>query len=256
MDPEPMALVDTAEEFKPIPIRRAEGRLGHALFGLRMVVDLQLLTCARFLAPLAATMRGRVLDVGCGEMPFRGFLPAEASYTGIDVPAAVDFGMRRHTEIIAFDGRHIPFPDEAFDHVLCTEVLEHAAEPDALVAEIWRVLRPGGTLVATVPFSARVHHAPHDFHRFTRYRLATLFAGFAMVAIEERGDDLAVIANKLIVVCMRLARPSPAWIWRLPLLVLAGPAALLALGVAHLSLRWGLGSKSDPLGYGIVARKD
>jgi SAM-dependent methyltransferase len=256
MGREAMMLTKMAEEFKPIPIRRADGRFGKTLFELRMLVDLQLLTCTRFLAPVLSKLRGRVLDVGCGEMPFRGFLPMQTSYTGIDLPTAGDFGMRRHAQIVAFDGRHIPFPDGAFDHVLCTEVLEHASEPDALVAEMWRVLRPGGTLVATVPFSARVHHAPHDFHRFTRYRLDTLFARFGAVDIEERGDDLAVIANKLVVVCVRLTLPSAAWAWRLPLLALTAPAALLALGVAHISLRWGLGSKSDPLGYGVVARKD
>ena len=69
---------------------------------------------------------------------------------------------------------------------------------------------PGGTLLATVPFAARVHHAPYDFHRFTRFRLAALFKDFRDVEVEERGDDLAVIANKLIAVAMRLARAAPA----------------------------------------------
>ncbi|MBR0644707.1 class I SAM-dependent methyltransferase [Plastoroseomonas hellenica] len=220
-----------------------------------MVVDLQLLTCVRFLRPILADMRGSVLDVGCGEMPFRGLLPPEARYTGIDIPAAEEFGMRRHSGIVNFDGLHIPFADESFDNLLCTEVLEHAADPVALVAEMLRVLRPGGTLAATVPFSARVHHAPHDYHRFTHYRLAAMFAGFADVKVTERGDDLAVIANKLIVVCMRLIRPSAALLWRLPLLLLLGPAALVALGIAHLSIRLGWGSLADPLGYGIHARK-
>ena len=60
-----------------------------------------------------------------------------------------------------------------------------------------RVLKPGGTLLATVPFSARVHYAPYDVHRFTKYALTEMFAGFEAVTIEERGNDLAVIANKL-----------------------------------------------------------
>ncbi|WP_421988550.1 class I SAM-dependent methyltransferase [Roseococcus sp.] len=244
-----------AEDFKPIPIRRAEGTLGRLLFALRITVDLQLLTCLRFLSPILAGMRGGVLDVGCGEMPFRGLLPADARYTGIDVPAAEDFGMTRNAEIVNFDGLHIPFPDDSFDHILCTEVLEHAQDPVGLVAEMLRVLRSGGTIAATVPFSARVHHAPHDYHRFTRYRLAELFAGFREVKVEERGDDLATIANKLIVVCMRLIQPSMALVWRLPLLPLVGLAALTALGIAHLSIRLGWGSKADPLGYGVFARK-
>lgn len=241
------------ESFKPIPVVRGEGPLGRALFGLRLVGDLQLLTCTRFLAPRLAQMHGDVLDVGCGEMPFRGFLPPGARYIGLDVPAADDFGMRRHPEVVDFDGLHIPFADASQDHVLCTEVLEHAEDPLALIAEMHRVLRPGGTLLVTVPFSARVHHAPHDHHRFTSFRLARMFAAFDEVRIEERGDDLAVIANKLIVVCARLAdRRRPL---RALLLLLAAPPALLALGLAHLSLWFGWGSKADPLGYAIVARK-
>ncbi|MBR0655825.1 class I SAM-dependent methyltransferase [Roseomonas arctica] len=220
-----------------------------------MVVDLQLLTCTRFLAPRLAQWQGAVLDVGCGEMPFRGLLGAGARYTGIDVPAASDFGMARHPEVLPFDGVSIPFGDGHFDHVLCTEVLEHAEAPEALVAEMRRVLKPGGTLLITVPFAARVHHAPHDYHRFTRFRLARLLDGFAEVSVEERGDDLAVLANKLIVIGMRLARPELALLWRLPALLVLAPVAGVALAVAHGSLWGGWGSPMDPLGYGAEARK-
>jgi SAM-dependent methyltransferase len=243
------------EEFKPIPIRREEGALGRLRFAIRMMVDLQLLTCVRFLAPRLAVMQGAVLDVGCGEMPFRRLLPSGTTYKAIDVPAADDFGMSRRPEIVDFDGIHIPFPDASFNHILCTEVLEHAADPAALVADMQRVLAPGGTIVATVPFSARVHHAPHDYHRFTRYRLAQIFSAIGAVEIYERGDDFSVIANKLIVVCMRLVQPGAALVWRLPLLLLALPPTLLALAIAHLSLWFGWGSKADPLGYGIFVRK-
>lgn len=250
-----MDYVHPSEDFKPIPIKRGSGLLGAAAFRLRMVLDLQLLTCFRFLKPVLSRMSGSVLDVGCGEMPFRGLLPQGCRYTGIDVAQADDFGMTRSSEIIAFDGVNIPFPDSSFDHLLCTEVLEHVKQPEALMAEMYRVLKPAGTLVMTVPFAARVHHAPHDFHRFTPYRLADLFSQFDRVDVNERGDDLAVIANKLIVVCMRLMRPSAALIWRLPLLLIVGPLAAIALAVAHLSLCLGWGSKSDPLGYGVSARK-
>ena len=245
------------EDFKPIPVRQGVGPLAGALSAARMVVDLQLLTCVRFLAPRLGQMSGAVLDVGCGEMPFRGRLGPAARYTGIDVQEAADFGMRRHDDIVPFDGRRIPFPDASFDHVMCIEVLEHAEDPQGLVAEMHRVLRPGGGLVVTVPFSARVHHAPYDFHRFTRFRLATMFAGFASADVSERGDDLAVIANKLIVVGARLVRLRP--LLTLPLrllaLVLVIPAAVVALGFAHLSLMFGWGSRMDPLGYGVLARK-
>jgi len=242
-----------AESFKPIPVRVGEGRVDRLRHAARCLVDLQLDTICRFLARELPEVRGDVLDVGCGEMPFRGMLPAGVRYVGIDVPQATTFGMTRSDAIVAFDGSHIPFPDGSFDHILCTEVLEHAEHPQMLISEMRRVLRPGGSLIATVPFSARVHHAPHDHHRFTPFRLAAMTAAFASVRIAPRGDDLAVIANKLIVVAMRLARPSPKWLWRLPLMLAMAPIALVFLAVAHLSGRFGWGALDDPLGYGIVA---
>jgi SAM-dependent methyltransferase len=250
-----MSQQPTVEAFRPIAIHRRAGSLGRLLFAARMAADLQMLTCVRFLKPHLSRLTGSVLDVGCGEMPFRGLINPAACYTGLDVPQASDFGMRGDGEIFSFDGRIIPFPDASFDNVLCTEVLEHAEDPLTLIAEMERVLKPGGTLLATIPFSARVHYAPHDYHRFTRFRLAQMFASLRDLEISERGDDLAVIANKVIVVCMRLAKPSVALLWRLPILVLLIPLALLALGIAHVSLLAGWGSRSDPLGYAIRGRK-
>ncbi len=246
-----MARAETIEEFKPVPVERGSGWLSPLLFRMRCWIDLPLVTCIRFVSAHRPALTGKLLDVGCGQMPFRHLLPASTSYTGIDIPDATAFGMRRNPEVIEFNGMHIPFPDNHFDAILCTEVLEHAAHPEVLVAEMHRVLRPGGKLVLTVPFSARVHHIPYDFHRFTSYGLKQLFGAFGKLAVEERGNDLAVIANKIIVVTVRQFN-----LLRWPLLALGIPASLIALAIAHLSLWFGWGSKFDPLGYGLVAQKD
>ena len=243
------------EAFRPIPLRVGDGISGRAGFFLRRVVDLQLNTVWKFLSPRFPLLQGDLLDVGCGEMPFRGMLPGGIRYTGIDVQQAGDFGMHDHDEIKIFDGRSIPFPDEHFDVVLCTEVLEHAEDPEALIAEMRRVLRPGGALLATVPFAARVHYAPHDYHRFTRFRLDAMFSQFCDVHIAERGDDIAVIANKLIVLWIRLARPSLWWWLRWPAALALMPVAVIFLVAAHLSMQTGSGSADDPLGYAVEAKK-
>ena len=82
-----------------------------------------------------------------------------------------------------------------------------------------------------------------------------MFKTFDHVNIEERGNDIAVIANKLIVVALRLIQPSRfrllSCIFLLPLL----PLALTFLLLAHLTMAFGLGSKDDCLGYGIMAVK-
>jgi SAM-dependent methyltransferase len=242
-----------AERVRPIPVRVSHGGTGRFLFALRQIPDLQLKTIWRFLAPHFETMQGDLLDVGCGEMPFRSLLPQGVRYIGIDVPQAVDFSMAGSADIREFDGRDIPFPDCSFDHILCTEVLEHAEDPHALIAEMHRVLRPGGILLATIPFSARVHYAPYDFSRFTKFGLSRLFAAFDAPHIEERGNDIAVIANKLIVLTARLLHPSLWSLFRVPAALLVGFAASFFLGAAHAAMAFGFGSKDDPLGYAVRA---
>ena len=252
-----MSMSSMKEEFKPIPVRRSPGLVGDILFHIRMMVDLQLLTCMRFLKPHLTRFTGKVLDVGCGEMPFRSMLGKDAIYTGIDVAGAQEFGMQTHPDIVAFDGVLIPFPDATFDHIMCTEVLEHVESPHVLVEEMRRVLRIGGTIVVTVPFAARVHHAPYDFQRLTCFALRNLFSAFEGVVVVERGDDFAVVANKLIAIAVRLLSPKPifSWLWRLPIFLLLAPFLSFALCMAHLSLLFGWGSRTDPLGYAIYAVK-
>lgn len=243
------------EQMKPVPVRIRSGFAGQCAFWLRRSADLQLQTIWRFLGPILPALEGKVLDVGCGEMPFRFALTGNVQYTGIDVAAADSFGMTRDSAIQLFDGRQIPFPDDHFHHVLCTEVLEHAEDPEMLMAEMYRVLKPGGSLILTVPFSARVHHAPYDFHRFTSYRLAQLLSPFDQYDIAVRGNDIASIANKLIVLTMALLQPRFRILWNLFLAILCGPIAAVFVVAARISIALSLGSKDDPLGYAVRAYK-
>lgn len=243
-----------SEAFQPISVKPAgDNRL---LFALRCAFDLQLLTIHQFLRQELASCQGRVLDVGAGQAPWRELLD-HAEYTGLDVESAQDFGMRRTPGIVYYDGSRMPFADASFDHLLCAEVLEHVPDAEAFASELARVLRPGGSLVLTLPWSARLHHLPHDYRRLTRYGLQALLgrAGFSTVRIEERGNDVAAVANKLIVMAIRLLRPAKPLqaIWTWPLCVLLAPLALVFVMAAHLSMQLGLGSREDPLGYGLVA---
>lgn len=253
-DPMPDAMPARREAFKPIAIR-APGE-NRALFALRCMVDLQLLTTYRFLRRELARCRGDVLDVGAGQSPWRELLQG-CRYTGLDVDSADAFGMRRMPDIVYYDGGTMPLADHSFDHVLCAEVLEHVPDEHLLLTEIARVLRPGGTLVLTLPWSARLHHLPHDYRRLTPAGLQRLISahGLQVQRLEPRGNDVAVIANKLIVVLIRLLRPRP-WrhaVWGWPLAVPVAVAAVVALIAAHASMALGRGSPDDPLGYALVA---
>jgi SAM-dependent methyltransferase len=220
---------------------------------------LQLLTIFRFLHAHLRGCRGRLLDVGAGEGPWREMLPDPADYVGVDVDMADDFGMTKRPGITYYDGITLPFDDSSFEQVLCTEVLEHVSSPIVLLQDIHRVLAPGGSLILTVPWSARVHHLPHDYFRFTVFGLRNVLgaAGFSVEVIEERGNDIAVIANKMVVVAMRLLSPSrpSRMLWALPMGLCMGLVSGVFLCSAHIALFFDLGAKEDPLGYGVLAKK-
>jgi ubiquinone/menaquinone biosynthesis C-methylase UbiE len=63
--------------------------------------------------------------------------------------------------------------------------MEHLREPQTMLNEAYRILKPGGTMVMQVPFMWWVHEAPFDFFRFTRYGLQYMFekAGFGDVQV-------------------------------------------------------------------------
>ena len=240
------------EAFQPISVKSQSSN--PLLFWVRCLVDLQLGTIVKYLRPSMAALRGRILDVGAGESPWKEWLSPQCQYQGIDVANAAEYGMHAsRADIVYYDGKVIPFPDASFDGAICIEVLEHVERPEESVAEIARVLREGAVLLLTVPWSARRHHIPHDYHRFTRERIGSLLAehGFAEMEIRERGNDVGAIASKLIVLEIRLLRPKRAvdGVWSLPLALLAAPVVTAMIVAAHVSDAMGMGSKEDPLGY-------
>ncbi len=247
-----------SELFKPISVKSPVNNPW--LFKFRCIVDLQLATISKHLQPALKPINGSVLDVGAGQSPWCSWLPKNTTYQGIDIKNSEEFGMKKNNEgIMYYDGTKIPFDDNSFDNVLCIEVLEHALEPQLLLSEITRVLKPNGNIFLTVPWSARRHHIPYDFHRFSRERLQSLFScnGFSQIQIKERGSDIGVIANKLILLNIRLIRVKLCinTIWKFPLGICCLPISIAFLVSAHLSEHLGLGSPEDPLGYFVQAVK-
>jgi SAM-dependent methyltransferase len=115
----------------------------------------------RDLQEVLPRLHGRVLDVGCGEQPYRGWLRPDCEYVGVDVEK------RPGNAAVIRPGERWPLEDNSFGAVLCTQVLEHDSDPDHTLAEIERVLEPGGTAVITVPFAYNEHARPYDFRRWS-----------------------------------------------------------------------------------------
>lgn len=100
-------------------------------------------------AAAMATAPGRVLEVGCGE----GELAARIAGTGTEVvasdqsPRMVELTVARGVEAFIADVQALPFPDASFDVAIAAWMLYHVPNVDRALAELARVLRPGGRLV-------------------------------------------------------------------------------------------------------------
>jgi SAM-dependent methyltransferase len=90
-----------------------------------------------------------------------------------------------------------PFlPDNKYDYVVCTEVLEHTLQPFAAIQEIRRILKYGGFLFLSVPFNFRIHGPLPDCWRFTEHGLRALLQNFTILELnplETTGRSLMPI---------------------------------------------------------------
>lgn len=148
----------------------------------------------RDLETVRGLMTGRVLEIGWGRLGRRGrFEPPVVAGRWV----SVDRDRARAPHICA-DAAQLPVPTSAFDTVLCLEVLEYIWAPGTVLAEIRRVLAPGGTLILSTPLLHRTD-TETDYWRFTEPALRRLLreAGFDVVQCVAQGHALGVAASIL-----------------------------------------------------------
>ncbi len=159
------------------------------------------------IADLADGVAGDVvLDVGCGEQPYRALFAGFARYVGFDSPSRPDSGRRAD---VYGDASGLPFASGCADAVLCTEVIEHVDDPAAMLREMHRVLKRGGMLILSAPFTWHVHDEPHDYWRFTEFGLRLLFerTGFAVVSLRPTNGFLGALLQSRCYLLYHLSGP-------------------------------------------------
>lgn len=166
--------------------------------------------------PPPSTNPRKILDVGSGTGAMLGHLRRFGEVQGVDPDeAAVAFCHQRGEGAVQqLPDPELPFPEGAFDLVTAFDVLEHIDDDRSMLAEIRRVLGPGGTFVASVP-AYRWLWGPQDeiSHHKRRYHAAQLVerlgtAGFALTHISYFNTLLfpAIAAIRL----LRPYRPGAA----------------------------------------------
>ncbi len=127
----------------------------------------------------------KTLDVGSRRGQYMEWYPNKIS---------VDLFAENDPDVVG-DAHNLPFGDEEFAVVLCTEMLEHVHDPQKVVNEFYRVLKPEGKLILTTRFLYPIHEAPNDYWRFTRFNLERLFSKWNNVEVIDELDPVTTMAS-------------------------------------------------------------
>ena len=146
-------------------------------------------------------LKGELLDIGCGKMPYKEYILANTNvtgYTGLDIESALQYDKQVKPDY-TWDGVTMPFEDASFDCAFGTEVLEHCPQPEIILKEVYRTLKPGGVFFFTVPFLWNLHEVPHDEYRYTPFSLERHLknSGFTDIRIKATGGWHASMAQML-----------------------------------------------------------
>jgi SAM-dependent methyltransferase len=134
----------------------------------------------------------KVLDAGAGPCPYKKFF----NHTKYE---ATDFSDPYKILNFVCNLEKIPKPSSYYDLIVSTEVLEHVENPENVIKEFYRILKPTGKLFLTTPQQFMIHQAPYNFFYFTKYGLESLLkkSGFKKFKVSPMGGYFSALADMI-----------------------------------------------------------
>jgi len=136
--------------------------------------------------------KGKLLDLGCGKVPL---YHAYKDYVSDNI--CVDWKMNNYLDFEHNLSKPLPFPDNEFDTIILSDVLEHIYRPELLWKEMYRILSPHGKIIMNVPFFYWIHAYPYDFHRYTEFALKQYVedSRFKLILLERIGGIPEILTD-------------------------------------------------------------
>lgn len=207
----------------------------------------------RSLEQHAHCISGKAFDLGAGSGIYRRWCLERAdSYVAVDWPGSMHGGA---VDISADLNGDLPIGEAVADSLICFSVLEHLHEPERMLAEAARILRPGGYLLLQVPWQWWIHEEPYDYFRYTPFALKRMLgkAGFEVPNIEAQGGLFTTLGLKLNYFSLRLVK-GPEWLRKAIRALLWLPWQLSQLAALVLD-RFDWHPELETHAYFVVARR-
>ena len=148
-------------------------------------------------------LKGKLLDFGCGSKPYQSLFEVE-EYIGLDFKGEGHSHENENIDVY-YDGKTIPLNNNSIDAIFSSEVLEHIFNPNEILQEFHRVLKPGGKVLITCPFVWSEHESPNDYARYTQFALKHLFEsnGLKIISMKKNGNFAQAIAQIMLLYVLK-----------------------------------------------------
>lgn len=170
-----------------IPLQFDPG-IQHPLFMIRN----RLLKALKKVAP---SLDGKLVDLGCGLKPYESLFNV-TEYVGVEYSGEGETYLKEKTDVF-YDGKTLPFADNSIDSVFSSEVFEHIFNLPDIMKELNRVMKSGGKILITCPFTMPEHETPVDYARYTSFAIVDIFEknGFKILHYEKTGNFIEAVTQ-------------------------------------------------------------